>query len=153
MVKVTKWDRKKKKEDRAKYRNEQAKIKYKISENMRYILAELWKSHPLMFVLIFAQVIALVAESLFTTFTGKYVVELALGTSSRIRLAVICLLLIIGERITKYITHEIYDYGGYYGDYKFACHMTRKIIRKNMSTDYENNESCKNSDTKGVGRL
>ena len=29
MVKVTKWDRKKKKEDRAKYRNEQAKIKYK----------------------------------------------------------------------------------------------------------------------------
>ena len=146
MVKVTKWDRKKKKEDRAKYRNEQAKIKYKISENMRYILAELWISHPLMFVLIFAQVIALVAESLFTTFTGKYVVELALGTSSRIRLAVICLLLIIGERITKYITHEIYDYGGYYGDYKFACHMTRKIIRKNMSTDYENNESCKNSD-------
>lgn len=146
MVKVTKWDRKKKKEDWAKYRKEQAKIKYKISENMRYILAELWKSHPLMFVLIFAQVIALVAESLFTTFTGKYVVELALGTSSRIRLAVICLLLIIGERITKYITHEIYDYGGYYGDYKFACHMTRKIIRKNMSTDYENNESCKNSD-------
>ena len=36
MVKVTKWDRKKKKEDRAKYRNEQAKIKYKISENMVY---------------------------------------------------------------------------------------------------------------------
>ena len=34
MVKVTKWDRKNKKEDRAKYRNEQAKIKYKISENM-----------------------------------------------------------------------------------------------------------------------
>lgn len=78
----------------------------------------------------FAQVIALVAESLFTTFTGKYVVELALGKSSRIRLAVICLLLIIGEQITKYITHEIYDYGGYYGDYKFACHMTRKLYAR-----------------------
>lgn len=146
MVKVTKWDKKKKKEDWANYRKEQAKIKYKTFENMRYILAELWKSHPLMFILIFAQVIALVAESLFTTFTGKYVVELALGTSSRVQLAVICLLLIIGERITKYITNEIYDYGGYYGNYKFACHTTRKIIRKNMSTDYENNESCKNSD-------
>ena len=146
MVKVTKWDKKKKKEDWANYRKEQAKIKYKTSENMRYILAELWKSHPLMFILIFAQVIALVAESLFTTFTGKYVVELALGTSSRVQLAVICLLLIIGERITKYITNEIYDYGGYYGNYKFACHTTRKIIRKNMSTDYENNENCKNSD-------
>lgn len=146
MVKVTKWDKKKKKEDWANYRKEQAKIKYKTSENMRYILAELWKSHPLMLILIFAQVIALVAESLFTTFTGKYVVELALGTSSRVQLAVVCLLLIIGERITKYITNEIYDYGGYYGNYKFACHTTRKIIRKNMSTDYENNESCKNSD-------
>lgn len=76
MVKVTKWDRKKKKEDWAKYRKDQSKIKYKISENMRYILAELWKSHPLMFVLIFAQVIALVVESLFTTFTGKLLLSL-----------------------------------------------------------------------------
>ena len=89
-------------------------------------------------------VAASVAELLFTSFTGKYVVELALGTSSRVHLAVICLLLIIGERITKYILNEASDYCGYYGNYKFACHMTRKIIRKNMSTDYENNESCDN---------
>lgn len=98
-----------------------------------------------MLILLLVGLVAIVAESLFTTFTGKYVVELALGTSSRVQLAVICLLLIVGERITKYIWNETQDYCGYYGNYKFACHTTRKIIRKNMSTDYTNNESCKNS--------
>lgn len=137
MVKVTKWDKKKK--------NEQNKRKYKLHENLRYILSEIWKSQPLMLVLLLVGLIAVVAESLFTTFTGKYVVELALGTSSRVQLAVICLLLIVAERITKYIWNETQDYCGYYGNYKFACHTTRKIIRKNMSTDYTNNESCKNS--------
>ena len=137
MVKVTKWDKKKK--------NEQNKRKYKLHENLRYILSEIWKSQPLMLVLLLVGLIAVVAESLFTTFTGKYVVELALGTSSRVKLAVICLLLIVAERITKYIWNETQDYCGYYGNYKFACHTTRKIIRKNMSTDYTNNESCKNS--------
>lgn len=137
MVNVTKWDKKKK--------NEQNKRKYKLHENLRYILSEIWKSQPLMLVLLLVGLIAVVAESLFTTFTGKYVVELALGTSSRVQLAVICLLLIVAERITKYIWNETQDYCGYYGNYKFACHTTRKIIRKNMSTDYTNNESCKNS--------
>lgn len=137
MVKVTKWDKKKK--------NEQNKRKYKLHENLRYILSEIWKSQPLMLVLLLVGLIAVVAESLFTTFTGKYVVELALGTSSRVKIAVICLLLIVAERITKYIWNETQDYCGYYGNYKFACHTTRKIIRKNMSTDYTNNESCKNS--------
>lgn len=129
MVKVTKWDKKKK--------NEQNKRKYKLYENLRYILSEIWKSQSLMLVLLLVGLIAIVAESLFTTFTWKYVVELALGTSSRVQLAVICLLLIVGERITKYIWNETQDYCGYYGNYKYACHTTRKIIRKNMSTDYK----------------
>ncbi|MCI7349461.1 MAG: hypothetical protein MSH60_01750 [Ruminococcus sp.] len=66
MVKVTKWDKKKK--------NEQNKRKYKLYENLRYILSEIWKSQPLMVVLLLVGLIAIVAESLFTTFTGKYVV-------------------------------------------------------------------------------
>lgn len=89
---------------------------------------------------------AYAANSLFGTFTSKYVVELALGTSARLRLAVICLLLIAGERTTKYIWNEAADYNGYVACYKFLCHMKRKIINKNMSTDYENNESCNKND-------
>ena len=101
MVKITKYTKEKRKQDSEKHRKERSKHKYKTTQNMRYILSEIWKSQPLMLVVLLVSVAAVVAESLFTIFTGKYVVELALGTSSRVHLAVICLLLIIGERITK----------------------------------------------------
>ena len=145
MVKITKYTTEKRQQDSEKHRKEQSKHKYKTTQNMRYILSEIWKSQPFMLVVLLMCVVASVAELLFTSFTGKYVVELALGTSSRVHLAVICLLLIFGKRISRYIWNEASDYCGFYGNYKFACHMTRKIIRKNMSTDYENNESCDNS--------
>lgn len=146
-VKIAKYTKEKQKNVKYNNQKEQAKIKYKTLENMRYILAELWKSQRFAFVLLFmGNVVAYVTNSLFGTFTSKYVVELALGTSSRVTLAVICLLLIVGERITKYIWNEAADYNGYVSSYKFLCHMKRKIIRKNMSTDYENNESCNKND-------
>lgn len=145
-VKITKYTKEKRKKVWDNYNKEQAKIKYKTGENMKYILAELWKSQPVMFVLLIAELFASVANALFGTFTSKYVVELALGTSVRTRLAVICLLLIAGERMSKYIWNETTDYHGYVGDYKFLCHMKRKIIRRNMSADYENNESCDKND-------
>lgn len=144
-VKIAKYTKEKRKKVWDNFHKEQDKIKYKTGENMRYILAELWKSQPVMFVLLIAELLAAVANSLFETFTSKYIVELALGTSARTRLAVICLLLIAGERLTKYIRNEAADYHGYVGDCKFLCHMKRKIIRKNMTTDYENNESCDKS--------
>lgn len=141
-VKITKYTKEKRKKVRDNFHKEQDKIKYKTGENMRYILSEFRKSQPVMFILLIAELLAAVANSLFGTFTSKYVVELALGTSQRTRLAVICLLLIAGERMSKYIWNETSDYQVYVGDYKFLNYMKRKIIRKNMSTDYENNESC-----------
>lgn len=141
-VKITKYTKEKRKKVRDNFHKEQDKIKYKTGENMRYILSEFRKSQPVMFILLIAELLAAVANSLFGTFTSKYVVELALGTSQRTRIAVICLLLIAGERMSKYIWNETSDYQVYVGDYKFLNYMKRKIIRKNMSTDYENNESC-----------
>ncbi len=146
MVKITQRYKKKKKEDMDNCHREQAEIKYKTGENMRYILSELWKSQPVMFILLIAEIIAATVNSLLGTFTEKYVVELALAKSDQLRLALICLLLIAGERISKYIWNETADYRLYAGDYKFQCYMKRKIIRKNMSTDYENNESCDKKD-------
>lgn len=73
-VKIAKYTREKKKNAWAKYDDEQAKIKYKTGENMRYILAELWKSQPVMFVLLIVELLSAVANSLFGTFTSKYVV-------------------------------------------------------------------------------
>lgn len=144
-VKIAKYTKEKHKKVRDNYCKEQEVIKYKTMENIKYILAELWKSQPVMFILLIAELLADVANSLLETFTGKYVVELALGTSDRTRLAVICLLLIAGERISKYILNETADYRLYVGNNKFLCYMRRKTIRKNMSTDYENNESCDKS--------
>ena len=145
-VKITKYTKEKRQKVWDNYNKEQVKIKYKTNENMRYILSELWKSQPVLFILLIVELFSAVANSLFGTFISKYVVELALGTSARIRLAVICLLLIAGDRMSKYIWNEAADYHGYVGGYKFLCHMKRKIIRKSMSTDYENNESCDKSD-------
>lgn len=143
MVKVTKYDREKRHTVKEKYKREQAKIKYKTLENMCYIIKEVWKCQRFALVILFmGNVGAYVANSLFGTFTSKYVIELALGTSERKRLAIICLLLISGERISKYIWNEVADYNGYVFNFKFSHHMKRKIIRKNMITDYENNESC-----------
>mgnify|MGYP005834289765 CR=1 FL=1 len=144
-VKIAKYTKEKRQKAREEYNKEQSKIKYKTFENMRYTLYELWKSQPIMLILVIVQIFSSVAATLFNTFTSKYVVELALGTSSRIRLAVICLLLIIGERISKYIKGEACDYVGYVGHFKFINYMLRKMHRKHMSTDYENNESCENS--------
>lgn len=144
-AKIAKYTKEKRQKARDEYNKEQSKIKYKTFENMRYTLYELWKSQPIMLILVIVQIFSSVAATLFNTFTSKYVVELALGTSSRIRLAVICLLLIVGERISKYLENESWDYGRYVGYYNFLQHMLRKMQRKHMSTDYENNESCENS--------
>lgn len=144
-VKIAKYTKEKRQKAWDKYNKEQSKIKYKTFENMRYTLYELWKSQPIMLILIVLHIFSSVAATLFNTFTSKYVVELALGTSARTRLAVICLLLIVGERISKYIENESQDYGLYVGQFKFINYMLRKMQRKHMSTDYENNESCENS--------
>lgn len=122
-VKIAKYTKEKRKKVWDNYNKEQAKIKYKTWENMRYILLELWKSQPVMFLLLIVELISAVVNSLLGTFISKYVVELALGTSERTKLAVICLLLITGERISKYIWNETASYQNYVGDYKFLCHM------------------------------
>ena len=120
--------------------------RYTLTGNIKYILAEMWHCQPLMFILLAVELAACVGNSLLSTFTSKYVVELALGSSSRTRLAVICLLLIAGERITDFIGNETSDYRLYVGNDKFLNYLKRKLIHKNMTTDYANNESCAKSD-------
>lgn len=50
MVKITKYTKEKRKQDSEKHRKERSKHKYKTTQNMRYILSEIWKSQPLMLV-------------------------------------------------------------------------------------------------------
>lgn len=53
MVKVTKWDKKKKKEDWVKYRAEIKSRKYGVWQNMIYILREIWSIDKTMFFAVF----------------------------------------------------------------------------------------------------
>ena len=70
MVKVTKWDRKKKKEDRAKYRAEIKSRKYGVWQNMIYILREIWSIDKTMFFCCFLFAMCFYITRLCATFTG-----------------------------------------------------------------------------------
>ncbi len=144
MVKIEKWD--KKKHDRDNIRKSQSKLKYSISENFYYIIKELWKCSPMMFLCVAIEIIAFVANSLLGTLTEKYVVELAVGASDRIILAIIGIAVIIGERVTKLISNECRFYMGNVGDFRFQNTLSLQLLHKNLHTDYENNERAASGD-------
>ncbi len=123
-----------------------AKSNYTIRENFIYILRELLKCSPIMLVCLIIEIVAYCVMLLCATLTEKYVVDLALGTSDRLRLAIICGVLIALERLADIIGNDSKDYRLYYGNFKLLCYMKNKVFWKSMNTDYENNESAANSD-------
>ncbi|MCD7740862.1 MAG: ABC transporter ATP-binding protein/permease [Ruminococcus sp.] len=123
-----------------------AKPNYTVRENFIYILRELLKCSPIMLVCLIIEIVAYCVMLLCATLTEKYVVDLALGTSDRLRLAIICGVLIVLERLADIIGNDSKDYRLYYGNFKLLCYMKNKVFWKSMNTDYENNESAANSD-------
>lgn len=140
MVKVTKWDKKKKKEDWAKYRAEIKSRKYNVRQNMTYILREIWKIDKVMIVtsLIFA--LSLYVNRLCLTFTDKYIVQLAAEGTGNISLLIICLGLIIGGMLCRIFSNMAGRYQDFIGVNTLYNSFALKIMHKNMTTDYENNE-------------
>ena len=107
---------------------------------MSYIIREVRKNYPVYFFTSLSIVIFETAENLCNAYTDKYVVNLAIGDGSRLTLALICLALIIGSRFFRYIKNQCFEYEGNVGAFRFSNMFIRKFLRKNMSTDYENNE-------------
>lgn len=140
MVKVTKWDRKKKKEDRANYRAEIKRRKYGVWQNMMYILREIWKIDKMMIITCFAFAMAYYVQRLCVTFTDKYIVELATEGLGNTRLLIICLALIIGGMLCRMISDTAGNYQGFIGFNILYNNFALKVMHKNMTTDYENNE-------------
>lgn len=140
MVKVTKWDRKKKKEDRANYRAEIKRRKYGVWQNMMYILREIWKIDKMMIITCFAFAIAYYVQRLCVTFTDKYIVELATGGLGNTGLMLICLALIVGGMLCRMISDTAGNYQGLIGFNILYNNFALKVMHKNMTTDYENNE-------------
>lgn len=110
MVKVTKWDRKKKKEERAKYRAEIKHRKYGIISNLIYILCEIHSIDKLTFLACFVFAFSNYFARLCATFTDKYVVELAEAGFGNIKLLIICIALIVGNRVFGTILNTAGNY-------------------------------------------
>lgn len=146
MVKVTKWDRKKKKEERAKYRAEIKHRKYGIISNLIYILCEIHSIDKLTFLACFVFAFSNYFARLCATFTDKYVVELAEAGFGNIKLLIICIALIVGNRVFGTILNTAGNYQGFIGFSNLYNHFVLKVMHKNMTTDYENNEKTQTSD-------
>ncbi len=116
------------------------KEKYSVFSNMAYCIREAWQGDRLFLLSSGVIVLAETSENLVTAHVDKYVVELLLGSDSRIKLAVICVLLIFGTRFFRWIKNQCTDYEGYVARNKFNANFVGRFIRKNISMDYEDNE-------------
>lgn len=140
MIKVTKWSRKQQKEDWARYRAEIKSRKYNVWQNIIYILREIWKIDKMMIISCFAFAMAYYVQRLCVTFTDKYIVEFATEGLGNTRLLIICLALIIGGMLCRMISDTAGNYQGFIGFNILYNNFALKVMHKNMTTDYENNE-------------
>lgn len=146
MVKVTKYDKAKRRENKKNYRAEIKSRKYNVWQNMIYILREIWMIDKMMIGTSLVFALGLYINRLCLTFTDKYIVELATEGFGNTGLLIICLALIIGGMLCRMLNNMAGNYQGFIGFNILYNNFALKIIRKNMTTDYENNEKPKIGD-------
>lgn len=152
MVKVKKPDRKRLKEDRAKYLSDIKKMKYGIITNIIYAMKKIGRFDRFMFISCFIFAMGNFMSRLCSTFTDKYAVELAGGGVWDSRLALICVLLILGTFLGNYISTAAGNYQGITGMNHLYNSFALDIMEKSMTTDYENNEKAQVSDSLNKAR-
>ena len=142
-VKIAKYTKEKNAEAWRRYYEEQAKIKYSMFNNMRYILTETWHSSRGFFYSMLLWLSLELAGNLLATYTDKYVIEFALGTTSRIRLGIICIILISAGQLAGMLMNSGHLYAVYVGKMRL---FYGKLIKKKMSLNYEKTENTKIND-------
>ncbi len=146
MVKIAKYTKGKRQATKG-HDKKQSKISHGIKDNMIYILREVRLNYPVYFFVTLTIPFMETLENLCEAYTDKYVVDLAVGSSSRLRLALICVGLIAGTRLLRYAKNQCLDYEGFVGARKFTDMFIRRFLKKNMTTDYENNEKTSVNDS------
>ena len=139
-VKIAKYTKEKNKAAWAKFNAERAERKYGLRENIRYIFSQGWKADKKMLVMIFTGFLFEKGYELTAMFTDKYVVELVLGEQSRLTLALIVIGLLAGGRILTWLSAASSTYNQWVGSLSFRRFMQGILVKKNVYTDYENNE-------------
>lgn len=145
-VKVTKYTKEKQAEVGLKYREELSKLKYSIPNNMAFILKESWKYSRGLFWAMVLKIFFVTANGLFATYTDKYVVEFALGTSDRTVLGIICAALIAGGLLSGYIVTSADWHISTNGRFKLSANLFGRLMRKKMNLSYEDTENPKIND-------
>lgn len=145
-VKIAKYTKEKNAEAWAKYHEEQSQIKYSMFNNMMYTLKECRHGARGLFWAMLAMLVADLVINLSATYTDKYVIEFALGTSSRVKLGIICIALIAVQQIAYVFKNSGNMYALDIGKFRFSAYLYGKLMKKKMDTDYENTENTKLND-------
>ncbi|MCH5193764.1 MAG: ABC transporter ATP-binding protein [Oscillospiraceae bacterium] len=145
-VKIAKYTKEKDKAAWDKFNAERAARKYGLWENIRYIFSEAWSVDKVTVLMIFTGFLFDKGWQIAAMFTDKYVVELVLGEQSRRRLMLIVIGLLVAERILEELSDISSTYNQWVGSYRFRRHMQNILVKKNVYTDYENNEKTSVND-------
>ena len=145
-VKIAKYTKEKNKAAWAKFNAERAERKFGLWENLRYVFSQAWSVDKKMVLIIFMGFLFDKGWEIAAMFTDKYVVELVLGEQSRFMLTAVVVCLLIGGRILAGLSSVAYTYNWWVGSFSFRRHMKGILVKKNVYTDYENNEKTSVND-------
>lgn len=146
MVKVKKWDKEKKKKDWANYRAELKKQKYGIVQNLSFAMREIWQADKLLVISCFGFAAGMFAARLADVYFQKYVVELAVVGFER-RLILMCFGLFLIKVLSDFIALISERYRSFVGSSKAVNHFNLLLLKKCLTTDYENKERCENNNS------
>lgn len=146
MVKVKKYDREKKKKNREAYRAEIKKQKYGIAQNLRFAMREIWRADKLVVISCFGFAAGAFVMRLADVYFQKYVVELAVS-GFEIGLVLMCAGLFALKTFGSFITTVTERYRSFVGSSKAVNHFHLLLLKKCVSTDYENKERCENNNS------
>lgn len=146
MVKVKKYDKEKKKKNREAYRAEIKKQKYGIAQNLRFAMREIWRADKLVVISCFGFAAGAFVMRLADVYFQKYVVELAVS-GFEIGLVLMCAGLFALKTFGSFITTVTERYRSFVGSSKAVNHFHLLLLKKCVSTDYENKERCENNNS------
>lgn len=113
---------------------------------MLYVTKLAWHSARGLFVAMLVMVAMQVINHIALIYTDKYVIEFALGTSSRISLGILCIAVIVMGRIADWVAAAANYYAYHVGILRLSSAIYGRLMRRKMTTDYENTENTRIND-------
>ena len=145
-VKIAKYTKQKNKQAWEKFNAEKAQRKYGLWENVRYLFSQGWKCDKLTVLSVLAGLILWKCHTLTGMFVDKYVVELVLNEKERGSLLIIVISLFLARQLIGRAGDSTQSYFSKVGQHSFRRYVQMELVKKNIYTDYENNEKTYISD-------